>query len=51
MLAYSLLTLSALHAIFMGFTERALHNRAQAKSQQLAATPHHGKAAVPDAAD
>ena len=27
MLAYSLLTLSALHAIFMGFTEKALHNR------------------------
>jgi ABC-type uncharacterized transport system permease subunit len=27
MLAYSLLTLSALHAIFMGFTERALHQR------------------------
>jgi ABC-type uncharacterized transport system permease subunit len=27
MLAYSLLTLSALHAIFMGFTENALHKR------------------------
>jgi ABC-type uncharacterized transport system permease subunit len=27
MLAYSLLTLSALHAIFMGFTENALHRR------------------------
>jgi ABC-type uncharacterized transport system permease subunit len=27
MLAYSLLTLSALHAIFMGFTESALHRR------------------------
>jgi ABC-type uncharacterized transport system permease subunit len=27
MLAYSLMTLSALHAIFMGFTENALHKR------------------------
>ena len=27
MAAYSLLTLSALHAIFMGFTENALHKR------------------------
>ena len=27
MLAYSLLTLSALHAVFMGFTESALHRR------------------------
>jgi ABC-type uncharacterized transport system permease subunit len=27
MLAYSLLTLAALHAIFMGFAEKALHNR------------------------
>ena len=27
MLAYSLLTLAALHAIFMGFTENALHRR------------------------
>lgn len=27
MLAYSLLTLSALHAVFMGFTESALHKR------------------------
>ena len=27
MLAYSLLTLSALHAVFMGFTENALHRR------------------------
>lgn len=32
MLAYSLLTLSALHAIFMGFTENALHNRALKRS-------------------
>ena len=32
MLAYSLLTLSALHAIFMGFTERALHNRSMKRS-------------------
>ena len=32
MLAYSLLTLSALHAIFMGFTERALHNRSLKRS-------------------
>ena len=32
MLAYSLLTLSALHAIFMGFTENALHKRAMRRS-------------------
>ena len=32
MLAYSLLTLSALHAIFMGFSERALHNRSVKRS-------------------
>ena len=32
MLAYSLLTLSALHAIFMGFTENALHKRALQRS-------------------
>jgi ABC-type uncharacterized transport system permease subunit len=32
MLAYSLLTLSALHAIFMGFTERALHQRSFRRS-------------------
>lgn len=32
MLAYSLLTLSALHAIFMGFTENALHKRALKRS-------------------
>lgn len=32
MLAYSLLTLSALHAIFMGFTERALHKRSLKRS-------------------
>jgi len=32
MLAYSLLTLSALHAIFMGFTESALHKRAVKRS-------------------
>ncbi len=37
MLAYSLLTLSALHAIFMGFTERALHNRSMKRS--LASLP------------
>lgn len=37
MLAYSLLTLSALHAIFMGFTERALHNRSLKRS--LASLP------------
>ncbi|WP_428825681.1 inner membrane protein YpjD [Azonexus sp. IMCC34842] len=32
MLAYSLLTLSALHAIFMGFTESALHKRSLNRS-------------------
>ena len=32
MLAYSLLTLSALHAIFMGFTESALHKRSLKRS-------------------
>lgn len=32
MLAYSLLTLSALHAIFMGFTENALHKKALKRS-------------------
>ena len=32
MLAYSLFTLSALHAIFMGFTERALHQRSLTRS-------------------
>ncbi len=32
MLAYSLFTLSALHAIFMGFTERALHQRTMTRS-------------------
>lgn len=32
MLAYSLLTLSALHAIFMGFTENALHKRSMRRS-------------------
>lgn len=32
MLAYSLLTLSALHAIFMGFTENALHKRTLKRS-------------------
>jgi len=32
MLAYSLLTLSALHAIFMGFTESALHKRSVKRS-------------------
>ena len=32
MLAYSLFTLSALHAIFMGFAERKLHQRAITKS-------------------
>ncbi len=32
MLAYSLFTLSALHAIFMGFAERKLHQRAMTKS-------------------
>jgi ABC-type uncharacterized transport system permease subunit len=32
MLAYSLLTLSALHAIFMGFTENALHKRSLRRS-------------------
>lgn len=37
MLAYSLLTLSALHAIFMGFTENALHKRALKRS--LASLP------------
>lgn len=37
MLAYSLLTLSALHAIFMGFTENALHKRSLKRS--LASLP------------
>lgn len=37
MLAYSLLTLSALHAIFMGFTENALHRRTFKRS--LASLP------------
>ena len=37
MLAYSLLTLSALHAIFMGFTENALHKRLMKRS--LASLP------------
>lgn len=37
MLAYSLLTLSALHAIFMGFTENALHKRSL--SRGLASLP------------
>ena len=37
MLAYSLLTLSALHAIFMGFTENALHRRVVKRS--LASLP------------
>jgi len=37
MLAYSLLTLSALHAIFMGFTENALHKRVLTRS--LASLP------------
>lgn len=37
MLAYSLLTLSALHAIFMGFTEQALHKRSMKRS--LASLP------------
>lgn len=37
MLAYSLLTLSALHAIFMGFTENALHKRTLTRS--LASLP------------
>lgn len=37
MLAYSLLTLSALHAIFMGFTENALHKRSMKRS--LASLP------------
>ena len=32
MLAYSLLTLSALHAIFMGFTENELHKRSVKRS-------------------
>ena len=32
MLAYSLLTLAALHAIFMGFTESALHKRSLTRS-------------------
>ena len=32
MLAYSLFTLSALHAVFMGFAERKLHQRAVTKS-------------------
>ncbi|MDR1994482.1 cytochrome c biogenesis protein CcsA [Azonexus sp.] len=37
MLAYSLLTLSALHAIFMGFIENALHKRSLKRS--LASLP------------
>ena len=31
MLAYSLFTLSALHAVFMGYAERKLHQRALTK--------------------
>ena len=37
MLAYSLFTLSALHAVFMGFVERKLHQRELSK--QLASLP------------
>lgn len=37
MLAYSLFTLSALHAVFMGFAERKLHQRAMTRS--LASLP------------
>jgi ABC-type uncharacterized transport system permease subunit len=37
MLAYSLFTLSALHAVFMGFAERKLHQRSLTKS--LASLP------------
>jgi ABC-type uncharacterized transport system permease subunit len=37
MMAYSLITLSALHAVFMGFTENALHRRAMRRS--LASLP------------
>ncbi len=37
MLAYSLLTLSALHAIFMGFSENALHKRQM--KRRLASLP------------
>lgn len=37
MLAYSLFTLSALHAVFMGFTEKALHRRTLTRS--LASLP------------
>ena len=37
MLAYSLFTLSALHAVFMGFVERKLHHRELSK--QLASLP------------
>ncbi|MEY2633721.1 MAG: hypothetical protein RIR00_2375, partial [Pseudomonadota bacterium] len=37
MLAYSLFTLSALHAVFMGFAERKLHQRALTRS--LASLP------------
>ena len=37
MLAYSLFTLSALHAIFMGFSENALHKRQMKRS--LASLP------------
>lgn len=37
MLAYSLLTLSALHAIFMGFSENALHKRQM--NRRLASLP------------
>ena len=37
MLAYSLFTLSALHAVFMGFVERKLHQRTFSK--QLASLP------------
>jgi ABC-type uncharacterized transport system permease subunit len=32
MLAYSMITVAALHAIFMGFTEKALHNRVVGRS-------------------
>jgi ABC-type uncharacterized transport system permease subunit len=37
MMAYSLITLSALHAVFMGFTENALHRRSMRRS--LASLP------------
>jgi ABC-type uncharacterized transport system permease subunit len=51
MLAYSLLTLSALHAIFMGFhRKRPAQALAEAQPEQPATTAHHGIPALPHVA-